>query len=154
MNIIRKLNDLKQNNHPTSKQSTKKTILSYLVESENLRRKQQELQQDNIYKENITLNNSIDSLHNADQEQKDTKKSRINNSNNKQKRNIKRNQSNRSLNKRLNSDEKSPRKKNKSLSEINRNSNKNANISNGLQTINQQKFSKNALFHSPTSILG
>ena len=138
--------------------------MSYLVESENLRRKQQELQQDNNNTNN--LNKDIDSTTNRLTDNNNDFNSTSNNKKGrKSKKTLKKNQNKTRNNSAsdLNEDKKLNRiKKHKSdqsfdnslSAKNNRNSSSFNNNNNGYSiNINEQKLTKNALFHSPTSIL-
>jgi len=127
-------------------------LVSYLVESENLRRKQQEQQDSVLHKENKEVEKSAN-LNQKEENFSTDKKIR-------QTRKIQKKQ-NQSSNRRKNSDLNEPRKiiRKKSKSDISQSTNsdpslKRSNSTNGFPiAINQQKLTKNALFHSPTSIL-
>ena len=126
--------------------------MSYLVESENLRRKQQEQHEDVVHKENKRVEKFID-LNQIEENIKTEKKVRTT-----RKLQKKQNQSsNRRKNSNVNESQKIIRKKSKSDNSQPINTNhslKRSNSTNGfLININQQKLTKNALFHSPTSIL-
>lgn len=169
----KKLNDANtkqqqhQSNQVNPKPSSKKTILSYLTESENLRRKQQEelQQQDSSTHKENTLKSGPDSLNNSTSQPDSVSRKNTNatNSNNKSRRNSKNNS--RATNKRSSQEKKSIRKR-PSVSESSKDSGSSlkrsaSSGSNGLAnqltgtnaSVNQNKFTKNALFHSPTSIL-